>query len=71
MSRSKTAFTLVACATAFATGSAFAQDAFPSKPIQFIVPTGPGGGTDTVARLIARHLSRQGHEVTVLTSQMK
>lgn len=59
MSRYKTAFTLVACATAFATASAFAQEAFPSKPIQFIVPTGPGGGTDTVARLIARHLGER------------
>ncbi|NBR29699.1 MAG: tripartite tricarboxylate transporter substrate binding protein, partial [Betaproteobacteria bacterium] len=33
---------------------AFAQDGFPVKPIQIIVPTGPGGGTDTAARLLAR-----------------
>ena len=33
---------------------AAAQDAFPNKPIQIIVPTGPGGGTDTAARLLAR-----------------
>ena len=46
MSRFISALTLVACATAFAAGNATAQDAFPSKPIQFIVPTGPGGGTD-------------------------
>ena len=59
MSRFISALTLVACATAFAAGNATAQDAFPSKPIQFIVPTGPGGGTDTVARLIARHLGER------------
>ena len=59
MSRFKIALALAACATAFAAGNATAQDAFPSKPIQFIVPTGPGGGTDTVARLIARHLGER------------
>jgi len=59
MSRFISALALVACATAFAAGNATAQDAFPSKPIQFIVPTGPGGGTDTVARLIARHLGER------------
>ena len=32
----------------------YAQDNFPSKPLQIIVPTGPGGGTDTAARLLAR-----------------
>ena len=33
------------------------QESFPTKQIQIIVPTGPGGGTDTVARLIARNLA--------------
>ena len=28
-------------------GVTYAQDNFPNKPIQIIVPTGPGGGTDT------------------------
>ena len=36
-----------------------AQDNFPAKPIQIIVPTGPGGGTDTAARLIARSLGER------------
>lgn len=45
----------LALAAAVAAASvAFAQDGFPVKPIQIIVPTGPGGGTDTAARLLAR-----------------
>jgi tripartite-type tricarboxylate transporter receptor subunit TctC len=30
-----------------------AQEKFPSKPIEIIVPTPPGGGTDTVVRILA------------------
>ena len=51
--------TLLLCAALPSAGGALAQDNFPSKPIQFIVPTGPGGGTDTVARLVARHLGER------------
>jgi len=31
--------------------------AYPSKPIRFIIPYAPGGGTDVVARLIGQELS--------------
>src|SRR5512141_1380167 len=37
------ALALVACAAA-------AQEKYPSRPIEFIVPWGPGGGADQVAR---------------------
>src|SRR3977135_1352557 len=30
-----------------------AQDKFPSRPIEMIVPTPPGGGVDIVARMLA------------------
>ena len=34
-----------------------AQDAWPSRPIRFILPFPPGGGTDILGRLIAERLS--------------
>jgi tripartite-type tricarboxylate transporter receptor subunit TctC len=38
-------------------GLPHAQDAWPSKPVRFIVPSSPGGGTDVYARLLAQGLS--------------
>jgi len=36
---------------------ALAQEAYPSKPVRFILPFPPGGGTDLLGRLIADRLS--------------
>ncbi|HET7767175.1 MAG TPA: tripartite tricarboxylate transporter substrate binding protein, partial [Chloroflexota bacterium] len=36
-----------------------AQEAFPSKPIRLLIPFPPGGGTDTVSRVVATGLSEQ------------
>ena len=33
-----------------------AQDSWPSKPVKFIVPSSPGGGTDLYARILAQAL---------------
>lgn len=47
-------------------GGAHAQANYPTKPIRFIVPYPPGGGTDIVSRLITTTLSeRLGVQVIV------
>src|SRR3954462_8770319 len=46
-----------AAALVLFTSSVVAQD-WPSKPIRFIVPYPPGGGTDIVARIVQEPLSR-------------
>jgi len=44
---------------------AAAQD-YPSRPIRFIIPYPPGGGTDTVARLLNPHLiERLGQQIVI------
>ena len=42
-----------------AAAPAYAQAGYPSKPVRIIVPSSPGGGTDTVARLLGQHLSEK------------
>jgi tripartite-type tricarboxylate transporter receptor subunit TctC len=45
---------------------AFAQDNYPNKPIRLLLGFAPGGGSDVVARLIAKPLGeRLGQAVTV------
>ncbi len=47
-------------------GSAGAQQAYPSKPIRFIVAFPPGGGNDLLARLIGQKLTESwGQQVIV------
>lgn len=35
----------------------WAADAFPTKPVRFVIPFAPGGGNDLVARVLAQNLS--------------
>ena len=47
-------------------GLAFAQDAWPNRPVKFIVPLAPGGGIDFIARTIGEYVSRNlGQSVVV------
>jgi tripartite-type tricarboxylate transporter receptor subunit TctC len=45
-------------AAAVWTGAAFAQDAYPSKPIHLLVPFPPGGAVDIVARTLGDELTK-------------
>lgn len=56
---------VTALMAALTVGGAVAQD-YPTKPIRFVVPYSPGGGTDTVARLTAARMSAAfGQQVVV------
>ena len=47
-------------------GPCAAQESYPVKPIRFIVPFAPGGGTDVLARIVAPKMSeRLGRQVIV------
>jgi tripartite-type tricarboxylate transporter receptor subunit TctC len=56
---------VAACVIGPAPTSALAQD-YPVKPIRFIVPTSPGGGVDTLSRLLGQRLAEAwGQQVIV------
>lgn len=48
--------------------SAWAQD-FPSRPVKFVVPFGPGSGTDTSARYFARKLQELAGQAVVVENR--
>jgi len=57
---------VTAAAFALGAGVAVAQDSYPTKPIRLVVPSSPGGGTDTTARAIAPKLTeRLGQQIVV------
>ena len=49
---------LLCAAAIFAAGGAHAADPWPSRPIHFVVPFGPGGANDLLARAAAEGASR-------------
>src|SRR5262245_21500922 len=45
-------------ALALASGPAWAQAVYPTRPVKVIVPSPPGGGTDILARVLAQHFTK-------------
>jgi tripartite-type tricarboxylate transporter receptor subunit TctC len=53
-------------ALTIASGTAFAQGTYPSKPVHLLVPFPPGGAVDIVARTLCDELSRRwGQQIVV------
>lgn len=52
-----------------ATGAAWAQESYPSRPVQMIVPYPPGGNTDLMARALQPELSRALGQAVVIVNR--
>ena len=63
------ALALCAALLAGAASPALQAQDFPSKPIKFIVPFGPGSGTDTSARYYAKKLQQLSGQPVVVENR--
>jgi tripartite-type tricarboxylate transporter receptor subunit TctC len=59
---------LVALALGFAAAAAAAQE-WPAKPVRFIVPYPPGGGTDVIARIVQPRLAEALGQTIVIENR--
>jgi tripartite-type tricarboxylate transporter receptor subunit TctC len=59
---------LVGCVAACALGGAWAQ-AYPVKPVRWVVPSTPGDGSDITGRLIADRISRELGQAVVIDNR--
>ena len=50
-------------------GAAAAQEAYPSKPIRFILPNAPGGSNSFVARLVGEKLTADWGQQVIVDSR--
>src|SRR5919198_3139655 len=49
--------------------SAAAQDNYPSRPVKMLVPYGPGGATDIIARIVAQRLTESMGQTFVVENR--
>jgi tripartite-type tricarboxylate transporter receptor subunit TctC len=70
-SPSRVGAALLAVSVGLTPAAALAQgaDAYPSKPIRFILPFPPGGGTDILGRLLAERLAAQLGQPVVIENR--
>jgi tripartite-type tricarboxylate transporter receptor subunit TctC len=62
----RTGVSIACIAMSMSAQCAWGQDAYPVRPVRFVVPYPPGGSTDPTARLIGTHLtSMWGQQVVV------
>ena len=62
----RTTLAALAAAPSLLSSSAFAQGAFPNRPVKMVVPYPPGQGADIFGRMVAEKLSAKwGHNVIV------
>jgi len=57
---------LLLCLLLVAAAPAFAQDAWPTKPVRWLVPFPPGGPADVVARIVAAGLAERTGQPNVV-----
>lgn len=60
---------LVATAAAVLPLQTLAQGAYPDKPVRFVVPFPPGGGTDVIARIVQGKLQAQLGQTVVIENR--
>jgi tripartite-type tricarboxylate transporter receptor subunit TctC len=68
MKMSRRAALALALATACGAAAALAAD-YPAKPIRIVVPYAPGGGADSVARIVARKVSESIGQAIVIENK--
>jgi len=69
MKASRIFATMVALCVGVLAPSTQAQEAYPARPIKFVVPFGPGGITDLTARVFGKNISDALHQPVIMENR--